>query len=160
MPTPTPEATVAMQQATPPPVSEDVEPPVPEAVPVAEDGGGGRPWTIYVLPAVAVAVIGALIWLMLARTPALDPRSLFAALVRWGRAGGVRGEPSVTAREYAKNVGQRYPGFASDAEEIVDVYEEQRYGGRQPESGRLARAGEALRHLKREVIRKGVRLGR
>ncbi len=160
MPTLEPQVPPASPQATPAPVNDDVEPPVAETVPVAEDDGGGGAWALYVLPVVAVAAIGAAIWLALARAPSLDPRALFSGLVRWGRAGGVRGEASVTPREYARHFGQRYPGFARDADEIVDVYEEQRYGGREPEPGRLARAGEALRHLKREVIRRVVRLGR
>ena len=85
---------------------------------------------------------------------------MFARMVRWGRAGGVAGGPYVTPREYARRVGRRYPDLAGDATRIVDVYEDQRYGGHEPEQGRVRHAAEALRNVQRAVIRRVVRLGR
>ena len=159
VPTLEPQTPVATPPASTPSVAEDV-PPIADAVPETPDNGGGTAWPMLVVPALVVAAAGAALWWFLARSASLDPRSLFSSLVRWGRAGGVRGDASVTPREYARDFGQRYPDFAHDASEIVDLYEEHRYGGRVPEPSRLEQAAQALRHLRRELIRRVVRFGR
>lgn len=116
------------------------------------DGGGSNWWGLAAGTAV-VALAGLGGWWYLTSTPNKDSRRLFAALLRWGRAGGVPGDATVTPREYARILARRYPGVARDANEIVDIYEQDRYGGRPPEPSRLERAAGAIGHLRREVLR-------
>ena len=160
LPTPTP---APVETTVPPVASPAVEtdvPPIAQTVP-EEQGGGGLS-----MPLVAVAVAGALLtlavagWLVFGRGVALEPGAIFSRMVRWGRAGGVAGGAYMTPREYARRFGRRYPDLASDARRIVDVYEEQRYGGHEPERSRLQHAADGLGHVRRAVIRRIVRLGR
>jgi hypothetical protein len=173
----TPEAMPDAPIVTPTPAEPNIPPATPaEASPAAteapepmlqpvpqtpDDSGGGRSWPVLAGAVAAAALAAAAVgWLLMTRVPALEPRALFSAMVRWGRAGGVRSDATVTPREYARSVGRRYPDLARDASRIVDVYEEQRYGARSPERGRLRMAADGLRNLQRAVIRRIVRLGR
>ncbi len=161
LPTPTPASIgTAAAPAASPAAAQDV-PPVVQADPEATGDGGGSPWPI-VLAGVAAALLalGAVGWVLMARGVALEPSAIFGRMVRWGRAGGVAGGAYLTPREYARRFGRRYPDLAGDATRIVDVYEEQRYGGHEPESGKLRHAADALRNVQRAVIRRLVRLGR
>jgi hypothetical protein len=134
---------------------------VAQVVPEEPEEGGGSSWPIVAGGAIAAALaLVAVAWLVLGRGVALEPESLFSRMLRWGRAGGVAGGAHMTPREYARRVGRRYPDLARDATHIVDVYEEQRYGGHAPERGRLRQAADALRNVQRAVIRRFVRFGR
>lgn len=154
----TPTVEVSTPEATPPaatPSSDDVEvPPMANTVPEwSENDGGGSNWWGLAAGTAVVALAGLGGWWYLTSTPNKDSRRLFAALLRWGRAGGVPGDATVTPREYARILARRYPGVARDANEIVDIYEQDRYGGRPPEPSRLERAAGAIGHLRREVLR-------
>lgn len=166
-PTPTPVPTIEPQveTATPPvatPVEEDEAAPVAELVPDEPAGGdGGMNWPVLVgIPVLLASVSALAAWWLFTRSSALEPTSMFRTMVRWGRAAGVSSDPTTTPREYAQSFGRRYPEFAHDANDIVDVYEEHAYGGREPEQTRIQQAAEALRHLRREVLRRVVRLRR
>ena len=162
VPTPTP---APVETAVPPVASPAVDPEVPpiaQTEPESADEGGDGPSMLLVTAAVAAAVAALAVagWLMFGRGITLEPGAIFSRMVRWGRAGGVVGDPYMTPREYARRFGRRYPDLAGDARRIVDVYEEQRYGGHEPEQGRLRHAAEALKNVQRAVIRRIVRLGR
>jgi hypothetical protein len=161
LPTPTPAATETATAAVASPAAEQEQPPVAQVVPEEPEEGGGSAWPIVAGGAIAAALaLVAVAWLVLGRGVALEPESLFSRMLRWGRAGGVAGGAHMTPREYARRVGRRYPDLARDATHIVDVYEEQRYGGHAPERGRLRQAADALRNVQRAVIRRFVRFGR
>lgn len=165
LPTPTPELEIVAPQppeaATPAATEEPAAPIADVTRPTPEDGGDGAEWPLLIGTGVlALTALGVGAWWLLTRAPALDPRALFGAMLRWGRIGGVRGEPAETPREYARQLGYRYPGLARDAYDIVEVYEDQEYGGRAPERSRLERAGDAFREMQREVIRRFVRIRR
>src|SRR5690606_17475273 len=127
-----PTPTALPQQATPPPAATPDATQAPQPVqqtaldaPDDDDRGGGSPWLLVGAAIGAVLVLGAGAWWFLLRFTALEPRALFATMVRWGRAGGVSGDAHMTPREYARRVARRYPDLAGDASRIVDVYEEQ-----------------------------------
>jgi transglutaminase-like putative cysteine protease len=143
------------------PSTDQTPPPVAEAVPEPPGGGGSVPWALIGgAVAAATAALGLGAWLFSRRAPAATSGALFSTMVRWGRAGGVAGGAVVTPREYARRVGRRYPDLANDARRIVEVYEDERYGGHAPEGGRLRQAAEALANVRRAVIRRIARLGR
>lgn len=159
-PTPTPptEAPDVPGTATPLPIQDQAESDIPQ--PVSEDPGedGGVPWgPIATATVLGLAAIGAGAWFLATRCSGLEARSLFASLVRWGRAGGVRADPSSTPREYARQLGRRYPDLGPDAFEVVGAYEEYRYGNATPSPPRLEQAAASLRHLRRRLIRSVIR---
>lgn len=166
-PTPTPVPTVAPEsrQATPPietsPIVEQDVQDGPDVVPETTPESDGISWPAIAMVMAAAFAIGTLaIWFAFTRSPATESRSLFGALLRWGRAGGVRSDPASTPREYARSFGRKYPDLAGDASEIVDVYERQRYGGTAPGSSSIRRATHALARLKRQLLRRVLRLRR
>lgn len=160
-PTVEPQAPAATPATATPPIEDDVSPPIADVVPDSPDqGDGGRNWLVFVLPALAAAALATGAWWLFARQPVMDPRRVFGSMLRWGRAGGVDVAPTTTPREYARSVGRHYPGFARDANDIVDVYEQHRYGGTPPESSRLEQVSATIKRLRREVIRGIVRIRR
>lgn len=162
-PTPTPviptETPLQPETATPAPMIDQEEPTIPQPVSENPEDEGGTPWALIVgAAALGVAALAGGVWVFAARGSGSEARTLFASLVRWGRAGGVQSDPSSTPREYAHRFGQRYPDIAPDAYEVVGVYEEYRYGNARPSSSKLGRAATALRHLRRQLVRSVFRL--
>lgn len=166
--TPTPEPTSTpilpasttepIPTATPEPVQSAPELDLPEAVTEGSGDEGGFPWLpAAIAAALGLAGIGAGAWLLMARSSVIGPQSLFASLVRWGKAGGVRPDPASTPREYARRLGRRYPDVRPEAFEVVDAYEEYRYGNVAPSSSRLEHAAMSMRQLRRRVLRSVIR---
>jgi hypothetical protein len=165
-PTPTPTPTPILPGSTPEPIPTATPEPVrsepdmdlPEVVTEGSGDDGGFPWLPAGLAAaLGLAAVGAETWFLMARTSMTSPQSLFASLVRWGKAGGVRHDPVSTPREYARRVGRRYPDVRPEAYEVVDAYEEYRYGNVAPSSSSVEHAAMSLRHLRRRVLRSVIR---
>ncbi len=163
-PTPSPESlTPAPTEEAATPTPQVNVPPIAEAVPETPDDGSSdvsiQAMVIGGLIVVSVLAVGWFVW-ALVRAPSLEPGALFGGLVRWGRAGGVADRGAETPREYAQQFGRRYPEMEEDAVRIVDLYEDHRYGGMRPDRSRLQQAAAGLRHLRRIVMRRMLRLGR
>ncbi len=161
-PTPTPVPTVGTPAspatAVPSPTQPEAEPELPDPVIVGSDGAGGIPWLpVGIATALGLAAIGAGAWLFMARSAGTGAQSLFASLVRWGRAGGVRPDPMSTPREYAARLGRRYPEVRPEAFEVVDAFEEYRYGNVAPTPTRVEHAAISLRQLRRRLMRSAIR---
>lgn len=146
--------------ASPVPIAEVPE--SPAIVPEEPSASGDRSWpSVLVTAGIAVVMIGAMaLWMTSWRARGLAPGSIYGSMLRWGRAGGVSTDPASTPREYARHLGRRYPNLAGDATDIVDVYEQQRYGGAVAGPSSLRRAATALMRLRKGIMRTMFRVSR
>lgn len=165
LPTPTPTPEPELVESTPlvaSPVPTVDVPESPAIVPEEPPASAERDWTPVILAAsIAVVLIGAFgYWMKSLRVPTLESGSIYGSMLRWGRAGGVGSDPSSTPREYARHFGRKYPDLANDAADIVDVYEQQRYGGAVAGPSSLRRAANALRRLRKGIMRTMFRVSR
>jgi hypothetical protein len=160
-PTPAPSTVPATPFAAPPPPVADV-PDSPGIVPEDPAGSFGWDWT-PILVGAGAAMAGALglgVLMMSRRSSDMAAGSMYASMLRWGRAGGVRTSPSSTPREFSRRVGRAFPDLARDARDIVDVYESERYGGVAAQSPSLTRAAAALGRIRTGIVRRLVRVRR
>lgn len=91
---------------------------------------------------IGIALVAALVAGALVATSAwftgfrgLSPvAGLYARALRVGGWLGVQPLPTLTPREYAERIGRAVPSAQSPARVVADMYTEERYAGRRPDS--------------------------
>jgi hypothetical protein len=146
-PAPTPEAAAA---PTPPPAAEPpAETPPPAAPQFLSDPTRLAGWIGLALAAILAvgAAVAATAWF--AGFRGLSPvSSLYARALRTGSWLGVRPAASLTPREYADRIGRVIPTAQGPARVVADLYTEERYAGRRPDSDALRAARNSWRELR------------
>jgi transglutaminase-like putative cysteine protease len=152
LPTPEPTPPAPIAEATPPPPAVE-EPPQPDPPPapteLLSDPARIAGWVGIVLAAVVAigALAAAVAWFASFR--GLSPiSSLYARALRAGSWLGVRAAPSLTPHEYAERVGRVVPSAQGPARVVADLYTQERYAGRRPDSMQTQAARDAWRRLR------------
>jgi transglutaminase-like putative cysteine protease len=163
--TPTPEPTPSPPdvEATPPPVPEaPAEQPPPVTPPdILSDPARLATWIALALAALAgiAALSATAAWF--AGFRGLSPISgLYARALRAGSWLGVPPAASMTPREYAEGVGRVVPSAQGPARVVADLYTQERYAGRRPDSEATRAARTAWRELRGITLGSLLRRGR
>ena len=150
LPTPVPTPPPVVAEPTPPPVVETPERQPPFAPPnLLSDPARLAGWVA--LAVAAVVAIGALAltasWFIGFR--GLSPvSSLYARALRAGKWLGVPVRVSLTPHEYADRVGRVVPSAQGPARVVAELYTQERYAGRRPDSDALRAGRTAWRDLR------------
>ena len=151
LPTPVPTPEPEVTEATPPPVPDPPaeEPPSPRMPEVLSDPArlAGLAGLVLAAALLLGAVVAIFAWFGGFR--GLSPVSgLYARALRAGNWLGVPPTASLTPREYADRVGRVVPSAQGPARVVADLYTQERYAGRRPDSDALRAARSAWRDLR------------
>jgi hypothetical protein len=150
LPTPEPTPAVVAEPTPPPPA---VDPPVqdpPSSPPqILSDPARIAGWLGIALAALMLvgSVVAASAWF--AGFRGLSPISgFYARALRAGSWLGVNPVASLTPHEYAERVGRVVPSAQGPARTVADLYTQERYAGRRPDSEQTRAARQAWRALR------------
>ena len=162
LPAPEPTPPPPEIEATPPPLpAPPAEPPPVSPPDLLSDPGRLATWIALALAVLAgiAALSAAATWF--AGFRGLTPvAGLYARALRTGRWLGVPPAASMTPREYAERVGRVVPSAQGPARVVADLYTQERYAGRRPDSEATRAARAAWRELRGIALGSFLRRGR
>jgi transglutaminase-like putative cysteine protease len=154
IPTPAPTPPPVVAEPTPPPVVEAPAEQPPMTPPdILSDPARLAGWIGLALAALVTvsALVAATTWF--AGFHGLSPvSSLYARALRAGNWLGVPPKVSLTPQEYADRVGRAVPSAQGPARVVAELYTQERYAGRRPDSDALRAARDAWSELRRIAI--------